>query len=108
MSDNPFDDELRHCISHMPTVYPGHPCLLAMQIMIAFPSADAALEKTTDGWPMALTSHMVRGAGGAVYQAVSVIKLLADKPDRPNAAFEHGVALWRASRTRGDHPHKLE
>ena len=88
-----FSDEHKEAIRRMPTVYPGHPCLIAMQIMAAFPDAEAALKKTEHGWPEALSNSSVGGAGGATYQGVSVIKKLVENPGKPNEAFEWGVEM---------------
>jgi hypothetical protein len=62
-------------------VYPGHPITLAIQIARAFPSLAAARERTPSGWPAALGSPDVDGAGGSVYAALQALdKLAAGEP----------------------------
>jgi hypothetical protein len=58
-------------------VYPGHPITLAVQIARAFPSLVAAHERTPYGWPAALSSDAVSGAGGNVYTALMALDKLA-------------------------------
>jgi hypothetical protein len=57
-------------------VYPGHPITLAVQIARAFPSLDAAHGRTEHGWPAALSSGLVSGAGGSVYMALQALDKL--------------------------------
>jgi hypothetical protein len=53
--------------------YPGHPITLAVQIALAFPTH----ARTEHGWPAALSSSKVDGAGGSVYSALQALDKLA-------------------------------
>ncbi|MAC11055.1 MAG: hypothetical protein CMN74_02250 [Sphingorhabdus sp.] len=89
------------------TVYPGHPCLIAIQIMDNFKDYSAATERTKLGWPEALSCSNVRGAGGAVYQGLSVLNHLQKNPDDIEGAFAFGCMLWERSR-HSDFPDALD
>ena len=87
-----------HSSDRIDTVYPGHPCLIAIQIMDNFQDYAAATQRTKLGWPEALSCSNVRGAGGAVYQGLSVLKQMDEDPDDIEAAFAFGCMLWERSR----------
>lgn len=89
------------------TIYPGHPCLIAMQIMDNFPTMSDASERTAHGWPEALSCSNVRGAGGAVYQGLSVLRKLCENPSDIDGAFAFGSMLWERSR-QSDHPGQFD
>ena len=57
-------------------VYPGHPLTIACQIAAAFPDLDAAAHSTRWGWPAALASEHVNGAGSNVYLGLNVLRML--------------------------------
>lgn len=107
------DNTLSHAASarsgsiQINTVYPGHPCLIAIQIMDNFKDYAAATERTKPGWPEALACSDVRGAGGAVYQGLSVLEHLNKNPDDIEGAFAFGCMLWERSR-QSDHPDALD
>ena len=90
----------------MRTIYPGHPCLVAMQIMCAFPRYQDAAQTTEHGWSQALSCSQVRGAGGAVNQAMEILRLMSMETMSAAEAFEFGCMLWNRSR-RNDHPDAL-
>jgi hypothetical protein len=54
-------------------IYPGHPITLAVQIARAFPTFAAARAPSSHGWPEALSSDKVDGAGGNVYTALQAL-----------------------------------
>lgn len=99
--------EHRQDILRMSVVYPGHPCLIAMQIMCSFPSYEAASQPTRHGWAEALSCSDVRGAGGAVNQGMELLRLMAEESMHPEEAHSFGCMLWKRSR-QGDHPDALE
>lgn len=99
--------EQREATLRMSTVYPGHPCLIAMQIMCSFPSYVAAEKRTKAGWPEALACSDVRGAGGAVYQGLTVLRQVCEDSKSAEEAFEFGCMLWQRSRE-SDHSDALE
>lgn len=99
--------EHREDILRMSVVYPGHPCLIAMQIMCSFPSYEAASQPTKHGWAEALSCSDVRGAGGAVNQGMELLRLMAEESMPPEEAHSFGCMLWKRSR-QGDHPDALE
>ena len=100
-------DEHREAVLRISTIYPGHPCLIAMQIMCSFPSYDAANQRTKEGWPEALSCSMVRGAGGAVHQGMELLRLMVEESTLPDEAQSFGCTLWQRSRE-SDHPNALE
>jgi hypothetical protein len=59
-------------------VYPGHPITLACQIATTFPDLEAAGHPTRWGWPAALSSGQVSGAGSSVYLGLNVLRMLRD------------------------------
>ena len=99
--------EHRQNILRMSVVYPGHPCLIAMQIMCSFPSYEAASQPTRHGWAEALSCSDVRGAGGAVNQGMELLRLMAEESMSPEDVHSFGCMLWKRSR-HGDHPDALE
>jgi len=98
--------EHREDVLRMPVVYPGHPCLIAMQIMCAFPSYAAASQRTKHGWAEALSCSHVRGAGGAVNQVMELLRLMTEESMPPEEAHSFGCMLWKRSR-QNDHPDAL-
>lgn len=104
---NPLPDGVRKDALRMPTVYPGHPCLIAMQIMAAFPNYDAAAAPTAHGWREALSCSHVRGAGGSVNQGMEILRLMHDGSMSEEDAFAFGCMLWDRSR-QSDHPDALD
>lgn len=68
-------DEQRRACGDIP-YYPGHPITLAVQIARAFPTFAAARATSPHGWPEALSSDKVDGAGGNVYTALMVLDKL--------------------------------
>ena len=105
--DHPLPDGVRRDALRMPTVYPGHPCLIAMQVMAAFPNYDAAAALTVHGWRAALSCSHVRGAGGAVNQGMEILRLMHDESMSEEDAFAFGCMLWDRSR-QSDHPDALD
>jgi len=85
-------------------VYPGHPVLLALQIMQEFTSLADANRRTSHGWPAALSSSAVTGAGGPVYDALEILHLARSDPQ---GAYLRGCEMWRDSRT-SDFSHKMQ
>lgn len=89
------------------TVYPGHPCLIAMQAMANFDDHKAMTKHTKDNWPEALSCSNIRGSGGAVYQGLVVIDKIMEGHDAIEAAFDLGCTFWKRSR-KSDFNHVLE
>jgi hypothetical protein len=58
-------------------VYPGHAVTLALFIVHAFDTLEAAETKGRD-YPAALESHLIPGAGGNVYGALDLLRRLKD------------------------------
>ena len=106
-SPMPITDDQRQAVYRMPTIYPGHPCLVAMQIMCAFDRYSDAAQRTEKGWKAALSSNRVRGAGGAVNQAMEILRKMHDEGATAEEAFSFGCMLWQRSRE-SDHPDALE
>jgi hypothetical protein len=59
-----------------PLVYPGHPVAVALMITHVFPDLAAASAPTEHGFPEALGSLMVGGAGGAVSSGLHLLHLV--------------------------------
>ena len=57
-------------------VYPGHPLVVAFEIIKVFPSAEAALrtDGNEHGWPAALTDSRISGGGGEVHRGCDLIR----------------------------------
>lgn len=60
-----------------PFVYPGHAVTLALLIVHAFPTLEAAEAKGRD-FPAALETNAIPGAGGNVYSALALLRRLRD------------------------------
>lgn len=55
--------------------YPGHPLTIAVQVMRAYPSLEAATRREEPtAYPNALRDSAIRGAGGNVYAALDLLK----------------------------------
>lgn len=59
-------------------IYPGHAVTIACQIAVTFPSFADAIRPTTAGWPEALASRAIAGAGGSVYQALALLRRIEE------------------------------
>ena len=105
--DHPLSDDVRRDALRMRTIYPGHPCLIAMQIMAAFTRYDAAAAPTVHGWKQALSCSHVRGAGGAVQQGMEILRLMHEESMSAQDAFAFGGMLWNRSR-QSDHRDALD
>ena len=105
--DHPLPDGLRRDALRMPTIYPGHPCLIAMQIMAVFTHYNAAADPTVHGWKQALSCSHVRGAGGAVNQGMEILRLMHDESMSAQDAFAFGCMFWDHSR-QSDHCDALD
>jgi hypothetical protein len=79
-------------------VYPGHPVMLALEIMDAFPDHEAAHERTEQGWPVALSHSGVSGSGGAVYQGLEILRLVHEGESTPEEAYDFAQEIWVRSR----------
>lgn len=108
---NKTNDQARHDevlrLYRMDVVYPGHPCLIAMQIMANFPTYNKAKQPVKEGWPSALSCNAVKGAGGAVYSGLAVVRQIDAKPHELEEAFERGCEIWNDAR-QSDHPDQRE
>lgn len=89
-------------------VFPGHPVAIALEVMASFPNFAAANRTSTHGWPEALSCMSVNGAGGAVYQALDVLRELSEGGRSPEDAFSKASTLWQESRSSGDFVENLE
>lgn len=67
----------RDVLGSEPYVYPGHAVTIALLIIHAFPSLEAAEAKGRE-FPAALESPLIPGAGGNVYSALSLLRRLRD------------------------------
>jgi hypothetical protein len=79
-------------------VYPGHPVVIALEVMDAFADYDAAYERTPQGWPAALSHSEVSGSGGAVYQGLEILRLVREGESTPEQAYDFGQEIWARSR----------
>lgn len=86
-------------------VYPGHPSIVAYEIMLAFeddlakafaPSYDRDGKKL--GWCEALSNSEVSGAGGCVHQGVTLLRRIQDGTLTPLEALDYGDVVWGHSR----------
>lgn len=76
-------------------VYPGHPVVVALCIMRAFPSLDEALAKSTHSdSPRALTSDAVPGAGSNVWGALDLLREIQNQGWSPDQAFDRARERW--------------
>lgn len=104
MSEKPDnqDDFSKHFdpyrMSRINTVYPGHPCIVAMQIMANFRTYADADARTKDGWSAALSCRNVHGAGGAIYTALNLVEEIEADPDNPQKVFDLGYQRWIEAR----------
>ena len=73
----PEGHQLQRDVLGEPFVYPGHPVTLALLVIHAFPSLDAAEAKGKE-FPAALESGQIPGAGGNVYSALALLRHLRD------------------------------
>lgn len=87
-------------------VYPGHPLIIAYEIMLAFegdldkafaPSYDKNGEKL--GWCEALSDSRVSGAGGCVHNGVRLLKYIQDGVLTPLEALDWCDGLWAYARS---------
>lgn len=81
-------------------VYPGHPITLAFVIVQVYPTFEEAFKKTEHGWPAALGSNDVPGAGGNVYMALDLLRNL-QKGMSAKEAFAGADASWAACDNQG-------
>lgn len=75
-------------------VYPGHGMVVAMYIMDAFQCAEDALSPSKHGWPEAVGSGAVPGAGDGAYRGVDVIRALMAGVS-PEVCIERADEAWR-------------
>ena len=87
-------------------VYPGHPLVIGLYIMEAFPDIEDAMSE--DGpnamFKKALQSSTVPGAGGAVSSALNVLQLMKDNI----LSVEKGIELTRKSWASQSFPANVE
>jgi len=94
-------------MARIDTIYPGHPCIVAMQIMANFRTYAEADKKTDQGCSEALSCTNVHGAGGAVYTALNLVEEIEANRDDPQKVFDLGCRHWIKAR-RSDFNHKTE
>ena len=71
--DNPIPDRTsatRESILQMSVVPPGHPCLIAMQIMEEYEAYASAIDRDDSGLLAVMGNSNIRGTGGNVQQTI--------------------------------------
>ena len=70
-------------------VYPGHPAVVAYNIMLVFDKLSDAMANTEHNFPEALGNSSVEGAGGEVYVGLRFLKEAAKNKDWEALYREH-------------------
>lgn len=91
----------RHETAELPRpVYPGHPLVIALHIMRAYPSYEAANAPTEEGWCAAVGDVRIRGSGDHVTAAMHLLGL-----GRAGASVDDMIeaadTYWRYGRAGG-------
>lgn len=81
--------------THESPVYPGHPMVLALQAMLAFPSAAHAFAKTEYGWSVMVGSSHVSGAGDCAHAADAVLRSIWSEQTTPEQSIIAADDYWR-------------
>lgn len=83
-------------ISSTQVVYPGHPLVIAYLIVERYASLREALRGSTGGYPAALVSARIPGAGGNVHAALDFLERVIDSRLPFEDAVKHANAWWAA------------
>jgi hypothetical protein len=75
-------------------VYPGQPLVVACMVMQTFPTFESAMKRTEHGWPAALGSTAIHGAGCAVYNALDLLQRV-NAGMAPLDAVQESRAMWQ-------------
>jgi hypothetical protein len=81
-------------------IYPGHPLVIATEIMEVFPSFAAANEPTVQGWSAALGDQRITGAGCHVGAAMRVLKI-GREGGRPEDMISYANRYWDEGKAGG-------
>mgnify|MGYP006352853343 FL=1 len=90
----PKGHQLQLDILGEPFVYPGHAVTIALLIIHAFPSLEAA-EAKGDNFPAALEASLIPGAGGNVYSALTLLRRMRDGMTW-HEAIENADGGWKS------------
>lgn len=81
-------------ISSTQVIYPGHPLVIAYLIVGRYASLRKALRGSASGYPSALTSARIPGAGGNVHAALDFLERVIDNRLPFEDAVKHANAWW--------------
>lgn len=76
-------------------VYPGHPAVMAYNIMCVYDSYSAAIETTQHGFSSALGHCDVLGSGGEVHQGIAFLKAIK-QGETKESVFDRFSDQWRS------------
>lgn len=87
------------------TIYPGHPLVLAVEIISIFPTPFEALERTQSGLlqgPRAVLDDRISGGGGEAYNASNLIRMAVEGTSAEDL-IEWADKVWINTAAGGEH-----